>query len=140
MIESIDKSCMKKNVPEEIIEFEIIGFSRASDKLLDYIRKNNILVKIFNSTKTKGANRSNGPIKVLGEYYRYYYKIECKKEFVDFLVEKFYRINPDSDQSIQKAFTRILHNNGLHWKGCCRDNRDANIKMVYKKWYTKNGA
>ena len=128
MIEFIDKSCMKtrsetKDVPEEIIEFEIIGFSRTSDKLLDYIRKNNILVKIFNSTKTKGANRSNGPVKILGEYYRYYYKIEHKKEFVDFLVEKFYKINPSPEQNIRKAFTRLLHNNGLHWTRCCRDNR-----------------
>lgn len=123
-IEFIDKSCMKhrrviKNVPEEIIEFEITGFSRASDKLLDYIRKNSILFKIFNSTKTKGASRSYGPVKIIGDYYRYYYNIEYKEEFVDFLVEKFYRINPDPDQSIRKAFTRILHNNGLHWAGCC---------------------
>ena len=125
----------RKNVPEEIIEFETIGFSRRSEKLLDYIRKNNILVKIFNSTKTKGANRSKGPIKVIGEYYKYYYKIEYKKEFVDFLVRKFYRINPDPDLSIKRAFTRILHNNGLHWAGCCRDNRRYQIKykMTYKK-------
>lgn len=108
-----------KNVPDEIIEFETIGFARSSGKLLDYIRKNDILVKIFSSTKTRGANRSNGPIKVIGDYYRYYYNIEYKKEFVDFLVEKFYKNNPGPGPGIKKAFTHILHGNGLHWKGCC---------------------
>ena len=126
MIEFIDKSHMKprseiKNFPDEIIEFEIIGFGRSSEKLLDYIRRNNIFVKIFSSTKTKGSNRTNGPNNILGDYYRYYYKIENKKEFVDFLVQKVYKINPDPEPIIRKAFTRILHNNGLHWKGCCSD-------------------
>jgi hypothetical protein len=124
MVELVDKSHNKhmsdiKNVSNEIIEFEMIGFARPSDKLLDYIRGNNILVKIFNSTKTKGSNRKNGPIKIFGDYYRYYYKIEFQKEFVDFLVEKFYKNNPDPDPNIKKAFTRILHDNGLHWEWCC---------------------
>ena len=119
------------SVPEEIMEFGTVGFARSSDKLLEYIRKKNILVKIFNSTKTKGSNRSYGPIKIIGDYYRYYYKIEYKKEFVDFLVEKFYKNNPDPEPRIKRAFTHILHNNGLHWAGCCRDNKDIH-KYVFK--------
>lgn len=136
MIEFIDKSNMKprsevKNIADEIIEFEMIGFTRPSEKILDYIRTKNILTKMFNSTKTKGSNRKNGPIKIFGDYYRYYYKIECKKEFVDFLVRKLYENNPDPEPKIRKAFTRILHDNGLHWEGCCRTDKDRH-KYVKK--------
>lgn len=109
----------KDSLPEEIIEFEERGFARASEKLLKYIRINKkILIKIFSPAKTKGANRSNGPIKIIGDYYRYYYKIDCKKKFVDFLVEKFYKMNPDPNSGKKMAFTRMLHTNGLHWEGC----------------------
>jgi hypothetical protein len=109
---------MKKELPEEILEFEERGFARTSEKLLKYIRSRDKLIKIFIPAKTKGTNRSHGPIKIIGDYYRYYYKIDHKKDFVEFLVDKFYKNNPDPSPGKKMAFTHILHNNGLHWEGC----------------------
>lgn len=128
MIEFIDKSHMKprseiKNIPDGVIEFEMVGFARPSDKLLDYLREQNILFKTFNPAKTKGSSRANGPIKVIGDCHKYYYKIECREEFIDFLVQKLYKKNPDPELIIRKAFTYILHDNGLHWDGCCFENK-----------------
>lgn len=144
MIELIDKSHMKprseiKNIPDGVIEFEMVGFARPSIKLLDYLREKNILFKTFNPTKTKGADRANGPIKVIGDYHKYYYKIECRKEFVDFLVQKFYKKNPDPELIIRKAFTHMLHDNGLHWERCCFDNKKKYVpKKDRKNRKTKN--
>lgn len=133
MIEFIDKSRMKprseiKDIPDGVIEFEMVGFARPSNRLLDYLRDKNILFKIFNPTKTKGANRTNGPNKVLGDYHKYYYKIECKEEFVDFLVQKLYKNNPDPEVTIRKVFTHILHDNGLHWEWCCFENKKKYVR------------
>lgn len=47
-----------------------------------------------------------------------YYDIRRKEEFVKFLVDLFYKNNPDPDQEIRKVFTNFLHLHNLHWHGC----------------------
>lgn len=121
----IKHSSINDNVKDnEILEFELIGFARVSRNLLKYIRRNNVSIKIFSSAKTKGAKRLHGSTRILGEYYRYYYKVDHKNEFVNFLVDKFYKNNPLPSVGMRIAFTHILHDNGLHWEGCGHKNKD----------------
>lgn len=110
---------------DDIVEFEKIGFYRASLRLLAYIRKHEILVRIFNNARSKGSNRSFGSGKIFGDYRKYYYKIDHKDEFVEFLVKKFYENNPDPAPGLKMAFSRMLHQNRLHWKGCTCTNKNG---------------
>jgi hypothetical protein len=103
---------------EAIEKFENNGYAEASLGLLRYIRQNNILIRIFNCAKNKGTNRIYGARILFGGYRKYYYNIEYKDKFVDFIVKKFYQNNPDPGPGIRTAFTRTLHQNGLHWEGC----------------------
>lgn len=79
-------------------------------------------IKIFR-TDTTAISGSKGSIKysssdIFGDCYAYCFDIRRKKEFVDFLVNKFFKVNEDPDKNIRKVFTHILHSHGLHWKEC----------------------
>lgn len=110
---------------DDITEFELMGFAGASSRLLVYIRRHYMLIRIFSNARSKGANRSYGSGKVFGDYRKYYYKIDYKDEFVEFLVKKFYENNPDPCPGLKMAFTRMLHQNRLHWKGCTCTNKNG---------------
>lgn len=76
-----------------------------------------IQIKIFDS---KCGSRSQGGIKysgtdIFGENCTYYFDIERKEKFANFLVKKFHEKNPNPEIGLNKAFTRILHLHGLHW-------------------------
>jgi hypothetical protein len=109
---------------QEIIEkFVEQGYIRSSPILLRNIRVNNqklngIHIKIF--APSSGGHRSHGSIKytsmdILGERYAYYFDVERKEKFVDYLVEKFYKKNPNPERGLKSAFTRLLHLHGLRW-------------------------
>lgn len=107
---------------DEIREFNEKGFARISSRLLYYIRTNNISnIKFFKVGTTNSGNRGSikySSIDVFGDRYDYCFDIGRKKEFVDFLVAKFFNVNKNPDMSIRKGFTRILHHHGLHWDEC----------------------
>lgn len=111
-------------VAEDVQELNEKGYIKTSPRLLYYIRTNNMFdIKFFRpgvarSSGSKGSSEYSS-IDIFGEYCVYCYDIGHIKEFVDFLVSKFFSVNENPDDSIRKAFTRILHSNGLHWKGCC---------------------
>lgn len=113
----------------DIQELNEKGFVRSSPRLLYRIRINDMSnVKFFRpnvgaSAGTKGSAKYSS-IDVFGGHIVYCFDIRRKKEFVDFLVAKFFGANGDPDESIRKAFTRILHSNGLHWEGCSCTNKD----------------
>ena len=107
----------------KIKEFESTGFAKSSSVLLNYVRnKKDIDVKMFRYGITARAGRKGGTryssIDIFGERIVYIYRVEYKDNFVDFIVDKFLNKNPDPDTNLRKAFTRILHLNGLHWHGC----------------------
>lgn len=114
---------MKDDGKDEIQELNKKGFARISSRLLYYIRTNYMSdIKFFRpgSITTSG---SKGSIKysssdVFGDHHAYCFDIKRKKEFVDFLVGKFFRVNGDPGSGIRKVFTRILHQHGLHWDEC----------------------
>lgn len=65
-----------------------------------------------------------GTYDIFGDRICYYYDIRRKKEFVDFLIGKFYEKNQNPDADIRCVFTRILHTHKLHWFGCRHDGKD----------------
>ena len=108
---------------DEIQELNQKGFARMSRRLLYYIRINNMpYIKFFRIGMT-ATSGSKGSIKyssldIFGDRHEYCFDIRRKKEFVDFLVAKFFVVNENPDMSIRKVFTRILHHHGLHWGEC----------------------
>ena len=106
----------------EIKEFESSGFARSSRALLNYVRRYRC-----SYTKTFTSGKTGRSIDIFGICITYIYDIRHKKEFIDFLVDKFLAKNPDPDMSIRKAFTRMLHTNGLHWKRCLCIEKDKII-------------
>lgn len=120
---------MVENDVDDIQELNEKGFARISKRLLYYIRTNNMSdIKFF---RPGSINASGGKVSIrysssdiFGDHRAYCFDIKRKKEFVDFLVGKFFRVNEDPDSGIRKAFTRTLHQHGLHWDGCiCKKNR-----------------
>lgn len=117
----------------EIEEFISLGFARSTDALLRYMRRNDDSctshIRIFRPGVSARAGRQGSTTYTSSDIFGctfgllYLYDIRRKEEFVDFLVDKFIASNPNPDTGIRKAFTRILHTNKLHWKGCCRMNR-----------------
>lgn len=68
----------------------------------------------------RAISGSKGSIKysystIFGDHHVYCFDIKRKKEFVDFLMAKFFMVNEHPD-------VRILHQYGLHWGGCCKKN------------------
>ena len=119
---------MVENDVDDIQELNEKGFARISQRLLYYIRANNMPdIKFFrpcsiNASGCKVSVRYSSS-DIFGDHHVYCFDIKRKKEFVDFLVGKFFRMNEDPDSGIRKAFTRILHQHGLHWDGCiCNKN------------------
>lgn len=114
---------VKNGRNDDIQEFNKKGFARISSRLLYYIRTNDMSdIKFFRhgSITTSG---SKGSIKysssdIFGDHHAYCFDIKRKKEFVDFLVAKFFGVNEDPDNGMRKVFTRVLHQHGLHWDGC----------------------
>jgi len=98
------------------------GYARSSSILLHNIRIKNpelkgIQTRVF---EPKSGSSSLGSIKytgrdILGDMYAYYFDIERKEKFANFLVKKFYENNPNPEKGLKKAFTRLLHLHGLHW-------------------------
>lgn len=114
---------VKNDTEAEIQEFNEKGFVRISKRLLYYIRINNISdIKFFRpgSINPAGGTRSirYSSSDIFGDHHAYCFDIKRKKEFVDFLVEKFFIANEHPDSGIRKVFTRILHQHRLHWEEC----------------------
>ena len=105
-------------------EFEIKGFVKcpSGNQSLNKLREQyGEYLKIFNSGYNISVGRTGakyGTYDIFGDRTCYYYDIRKEKEFVNYLVEKFYEKNPDPDKEIRKVFTRILHIHRLHWFGC----------------------
>ncbi len=120
---------VKNGIKDDIQELNKKGFVRISSRLLYHIRINAMSdIKFFRpgSITTSG---SKGSIKyssadIFGDHHAYCFDIKRKKEFVDFLVGKFLRVNEDPDSGIRKVFTRILHQHGLHWDECTCDKKN----------------
>lgn len=114
----------------EIDEFEINGFikSPGNSYILTRLRiHHGEYLRIFNAGFNISAGRTGskyGIYDVFGDRICYYYDIRREKEFVDFLVKKFYEKNPNPDSGIRKVFTRILHSHKLHWFGCVHEGKD----------------
>lgn len=112
---------------KESYELKNKGYARTSHALAYYLRKNaskgvDSNFRIFRpgvSTTSGGKGSRFSSIDVFGDYHSYFYYIEKKERFVEFLVSKFLAKNKDPDANIRRVFTRILHNHGLHWYGCC---------------------
>ena len=108
---------------EEIKMFMEQGYARSSAVLLYNIRAKipelqEIQIRFFDPKS--GGRKNAGGIKyssvdILGETYTYYFDIERKEKFANFLVNKFYENNPNPEKGLKKAFTRLLHLHGLHW-------------------------
>lgn len=110
-------------VQEVIKRFIEQGYLRSSSILLYNIRIRHpelegIQVKFFEPRS--GGSSSIGSIKysgrdILGDVYTYYFDVERREEFANFLVKKFYKNNPNPEKGLKKAFTKLLHVHGLHW-------------------------
>lgn len=115
---------MTIDIKDEIRTLKDIGYVRSSSRLLYHIRTKNqdlkgIEIRFFDP---RIGSSSLGSIKyscwdILGERHIYYFDIEKKEKFVNFLVNKFYEKNPDPERGLKKAFTRLLHLHRLHWPG-----------------------
>jgi len=99
------------------------GFVRPSRRLNQYIRKHPELrqaVSVF-----KGGSVGRGRTKYSGydllgrEQLTLYYLKGREEELSKYLEELFYKKNPEPNEGLRKAFTRLLHDHGLHWSGCC---------------------
>jgi|SRR3989304_1909865 len=111
------------SIKEEIKMFVERGYARSSTTLLYRIRikdpeLNGIQIRFFDPKS--GGSKSLGSIKytsrdMLGETYTYYFDIERREEFANFLVKKFYENNPNPEKGLKKAFTKLLHLNRLNW-------------------------
>lgn len=100
---------------DNINEFEEKGFVPSDVNLRKILRYHGEQFKIFNS----GTNPKYASYEIFGDsYFIYYYDTRREKEFVDFLVEKFYDKNPSPNREMKAAFTRILHHHNLCWHGC----------------------
>ena len=125
----------------KIEEFEIKGFIKSSDNyILNKLRtKYGEHLRIFNAGYNISAGRTGakyGTYDIFGDKVCYYYDISKEKEFVDFLVMKFYKKNPNPGRDIRKVFTRILHAYKLHWLGCRHGGKnrcDVSTKVKLKK-------
>lgn len=128
---------------ELIIEFENKGFvaSFSNPYLLDKLRKRyNQYFKIFDGGCKISAGRLTkyGIYEIFGEKIKYYYDIRREDEFINFLVNRFYKQNPNAGPDIQSSFTRILHSHGLCWAGCVFHNSNIDIKK-FKYTVKKKG-
>lgn len=108
-----------------IEEFETKGFVEspynASYILKKLRQKFGENLKLFNTGYNLAIGRTGakyGTYDIFGKRLCYYYDVRRNKEFVDFLVNKFFDKNPEPDKEIRKSFTRILHSHRLHWFGC----------------------
>lgn len=82
------------------------------------------------STSGKGSIKYSSS-DIFGDRHAYCFDIKRKKEFVDFLVTKFFKVNKDPDDNIRKAFSRILHQHGLHWEECrCRKKNKYDMEDI----------
>ncbi len=114
---------VKNDRTDDIQELNTKGYAKISSRLLYHIRNKNMSdIKFFRpgSITTSG---SKGSIKysssdIFGDHHAYCFNIKRKKEFVDFLVAKFFNVNQNPDTNIRKVFTRVLHQHGLHWDEC----------------------
>lgn len=127
-----DKQESKKNVKysKELEEFEIVGFIKSQPDLLRQLRMN-YETKIFGPGHKLSVGKSDakhGSYDIFGARICYYYNARREEDFINFLVAKFFEINPNPDSEIRKVFTRILHNYGLCWFGC----RHEGKKRLYK--------
>lgn len=104
-----------------LLEFVEQGYAKSSPILLYNLRNNKefqtMNIRFF---VTNMGHRSQGSIKysgidMLGESCKYYFDMDKKENFVDFLVKKFYEKNPSPEMGLKKTFTRLLHLNKLHW-------------------------
>lgn len=117
----------------EIQELKEKGFVKSSQRLLYYIRTRGYPnIKIFRTGITAGSGRKGttkySSIDIFGDHHNYCYDINRKKEFVDFLVRKFYTNNDNPDMNIRKVFSRMLHAHGLHWDECaCKKKDDGDV-------------
>ena len=108
---------------DDVQELNEKGFAKTSGRLLYYMRNNDVPnIKIFRAGG-RVSSGSKGSIKysfsdIFGDRHTYCFDIRRKKEFVDFLVAKFFMVNEDPDSNIRKVFTRLLHQHGLHWDEC----------------------
>ena len=120
---------MVKNGREDgIQEFNEKGFARISKRLLYHIRTNNVPdIKFFRPGSMSPSSGRKVLVRysssdIFGDHHVYCFDIKRKKEFVDFLVEKFFRMNEYPEIGMRKVFTRILHDHGLHWDECrCKE-------------------
>lgn len=115
---------------KEIQKFESAGFAKSSHVLLNYMRKkNDSNIRIFRP----GIGRSGAYVRtdIFGNrFFVHIYDVRSKKKFVGYLVNIFLTNNPDPDINIRKAFTHMLHNNGLHWEQCSCINKEDDCKDV----------
>lgn len=109
---------------ESIDEFENNGFIKCISEnygLKKLRERYGEHLKIFNSGHNISIGRAGakyGTYEIFGGKTCYYYDIRREKEFVNYLVDRFYNNNPNPDKEIRKVFTRILHAHRLHWFGC----------------------
>lgn len=113
-----------------IEEFKRYGFTKliSGDKYLLTIlrREYRDSLRIFKSGYGVSAGRTGsmyGTYDIFGDKVLYYYDIRRKEEFVDFLVRKFFELNPDPKQCIKRVFTKMLHYHGLCWPECSHDGK-----------------
>lgn len=120
---------VKNEKKGDVQELNEKGFAKISSRLLYYIRMNNISdIKFFRpsfmtTSGSKGSIRYSSS-DIFGDHCAYCFDIKRKKEFVDFLVAKFFMVNENPDHGIRKVFTRILHQHGLHWDECSCDKKN----------------
>ena len=123
------------NDVSEVQELNEKGFTKTSGRLLYYIRNNHVPdIKIFRTGSTTSSG-SKGSIKysssdIFGDHCSYCFDIRRKKEFVDFLVAKFFKENKDPDGHIRKVFTHMLHSHGLHWDECSCEKKNKDMSTT----------
>jgi hypothetical protein len=107
---------MTKNM--SLLKFRKRGYARADSVLLYNLRNNQEFQMMNIRFFVIGMGRKNqkySGMDIFGEKFKYYFDMERREDFVDFLVKKFYKKNPNPEDGIKKAFTRLLHLNKLHW-------------------------
>ena len=115
---------MDEAMANNISEFEKNGFVRSHHNTINKLRSSSLYRKYFRIFKSAmiDTNRRNPKYSardIFGDKLVYYYDKRREKEFINFLVERFYEKNPQPDQYMRRTFTRILHHHNLCWHGCC---------------------
>ena len=132
-------------VPKWLNEVLDKGFTKTGERSQGtkvYIKKNNLqeIIKIFS---VKGLGRYYKPTGIFGSENSpsgwLYLKTNPTKLIV-YLEIIFFQANKDArnNKNKRKAFTHIIHANGLHWSGCYHNKakvkQSSKIERPKRKW------